>query len=91
MAITKTILETQLKKFGKVKVSGNSFKVLLEDGSAKSRIQFLNTLTDVKSAGETPTILIRSDASRNSKTLGIPGLRIIVSIENSRVKKALSI
>ena len=31
------------------------------------------------------------DASRNSKTLGIPGLRIIVSIENSRVKKALSI
>jgi len=48
-------------------------------------------LSDVKAAGETPTILIRSDASRNSKELGIPGLRIIVSIENSRVQRALSI
>jgi hypothetical protein len=36
-------------------------------------------------------MFLGGDASRNSKTLGIPGLRIIVSIENSRVKKALSI
>ena len=53
--------------------------------------KIFRNISDVRRAGETPTILIRSDSSRNSKTLGIPGLRIIVSIENARVKRAQAI
>jgi len=50
-----------------------------------------NNITDVIRAGEKPTILLRNDSTRNSRALGIAGIRIIVSIENSRVKKAQSI
>jgi len=48
-------------------------------------------IQDVRNAGETPTILIRADSNRNSKKLGIAGLRIIVNVENNRTRRALDL
>ena len=48
-------------------------------------------IQDVRTAGETPTILIRADSNRNSKKLGIAGLRIIVNVENNRTRRALDL
>ena len=47
MAITKQNLEKDLKKYGNIKTSGNTIKVLLEDGRANARVEFLNILLEV--------------------------------------------
>mgnify|MGYP003628815833 FL=1 len=45
--LTKTKLESDLKKYGDIKTTGNIIKVLLEDGSTNSRLQLLNVLKEV--------------------------------------------
>lgn len=47
MAISKSGLESELKKYGEIKSSGNTIKVLLKDGSANSRLELLNILKEV--------------------------------------------
>jgi|TARA_R110000744_G_scaffold372127_1_gene483623 hypothetical protein len=47
MTISKTKLESDLKKYGGIKTAGNTIKVLLEDGSANSRLKLLNVLEEV--------------------------------------------
>lgn len=53
--------------------------------------KIFRNIQDVRAAGETPTILIRADANRNSKKLGIAGLRVIVNVENNRTRRALDL